>query len=80
MMVLKSVLLVNDTTVFGKHGKQVSATMEDLSIAWDEERGMVIVTSPSRPGVEEWILPALIGKLCFADDGAKTKVVPSAKR
>lgn len=65
MLELRSVSLIQDATVFGKHGKQLSNTMQDISIAWDGKK--VIVTSIHFPGKEEWVLPALIGKMTFVD-------------
>lgn len=67
MLELRSVSLTQEQNIFGKHGKQLSATMQDIKIAFDSKRFLVVVTSPTRPGVEEWILPAIIGKLVFAE-------------
>ncbi len=67
MLELRSVSLIQEQNIFGKHGKQLSSAMQDIKIVWDPKQFKVIVTSPSRPGVEEWILAPLIGKLTFAN-------------
>lgn len=59
--------LAQDTTVFGMHGKQLSATMNGVTLKWDNNGKKVVVTHSSFPGKEEWILQALIGKLTWAD-------------
>ncbi len=66
---LVSVTFIKDITVFGKNGSQISATMADLSLRWDEENKRVIVTSANEDahyGKEEWVLQAVIAKLGWA--------------
>lgn len=65
MLELRSITLTTAQTVFGKHGTQLSSSMEDLTLAYDNKK--VTVTSRNFPGKQEWILPPLIGKMVWVD-------------
>jgi hypothetical protein len=65
MLELRSITLTTDQTVFGKHGKQLSSSMEDLKLSYDGKK--VTVVSRNFPGKQEWILPPLIGKMVWVD-------------
>lgn len=71
MLELRSVTLIQDTTVFGMHGKQLSATMNGISLKWDNNGKKVVVTHSGFAGKEEWILQAFIGKLVWVDPEAE---------
>lgn len=62
---LRSITLISEQTVFGKHGKQLSSTMEDLTLTYDGKK--VVVHSRNFPGKQEWVLPPLIGKMVWVD-------------
>ena len=65
MLELRSITLTSDQTVFGKHGKQLSSTMEGISLSYDGKK--VVVLSNNFPGKQEWVLPAMIGKMVWVD-------------
>lgn len=65
-MKLTLVRTVNDVNFFNIRTAQISATMEGISLTYED--GHVEVRSKNFPGKVRWILPAAIAQLEWDED------------
>ena len=62
---IRVIRLVQDVQFFGICGKQISASMPGVHLAWDTNK--VIVTCDQSPRKKIWLLPAQIGSIEFEE-------------
>lgn len=60
--------------MFGKHGSQLSSTMQDITLEWDEPNRRVVVKSSSFPSYEEWIMESGILKMVWITPDTEASV------
>ncbi len=62
---LSAVRVTQDVTFFNLGGRQISSTMEGISLEWNGD--VVVVRSTAFPGQEKWIFPACIAWVSYEE-------------